>query len=138
MSAHCCGHDHHDHDHEAGDDPVYRRVLIVALVVNFVMFGIEILSSRAAQSDALLADSIDFLGDGANYAVSLWVLGAALALRAKASLLKAASMAGFGIWVLGSTAVHALSGTVPEAPTMGIVGALALLANPAYSRASMI
>jgi Co/Zn/Cd efflux system component len=104
-------------------------VLLIALVVNFAMFAIEILSSRAAQSDSLLADSIDFLGDGANYAVSLWVLGAAIALRARASLLKAASMAGFGIWVLGSTAVHALAGTVPEAPTMGVVGALALLAN---------
>lgn len=130
MSASCCGPDHHHHDHgEAGDDPVYRRVLMVALVINFGMFAVEILSSQVARSDSLLADSIDFLGDGANYAVSLWVLGAAIAIRAKASLLKAASMAGFGIWVLGSTAVHALAGTVPEAPTMGAVGALALLAN---------
>ncbi len=129
MSAHC--HDHgHTHDHgDAGDDPVYRRVLMVALVVNFAMFGVEIFSSQAARSDSLLADSIDFLGDGANYAVSLWVLGAAVALRAKASLLKAASMAGFGVWVLGSTAIHALAGTVPEAPTMGVVGVLALAAN---------
>lgn len=128
MSASCCSHDDHDHG-DAGDDPVYRRVLMVAMAVNLAMFAIEILSSQAARSDSLLADSIDFLGDGANYAVSLWVLGAAIAMRARASLLKAASMAGFGIWVLGSTAVHALAGTVPEAPTMGVVGTLALLAN---------
>ena len=129
MSASCCSLDHH-HDHgPAGDDPAYRRVLMVALIVNFAMFAVEILSSQAAKSDSLLADSIDFLGDGANYAVSLWVLGAAMAMRARASLLKAASMAGFGVWVLGSTAVHALAGTVPEAPTMGVVGTLALLAN---------
>ncbi len=129
MSASCCSHDHH-HDHgPAGDDPAYRRVLMVALIVNFAMFAVEILSSQAAKSDSLLADSIDFLGDGANYAVSLWVLGAAVSMRARASLLKAASMAGFGIWVLGSTTVHALAGTVPEAPTMGVVGSLALLAN---------
>ncbi len=129
MSASCCSHDHH-HDHgPAGDDPAYRRVLMVALIVNFAMFAVEILSSQAAKSDSLLADSIDFLGDGANYAVSLWVLGAAVSMRARASLLKAASMAGFGIWVLGSTTVHALAGTVPEAPTMGVVGALALIAN---------
>lgn len=129
MSASCCSHDHH-HDHgPAGDDPAYRRVLMVALIVNFAMFAVEILSSQAAKSDSLLADSIDFLGDGANYAVSLWVLGAAVSMRARASLLKAASMAGFGIWVLGSTTVHALAGTVPEAPTMGVVGTLALIAN---------
>jgi Co/Zn/Cd efflux system component len=126
MSAHCCAH-----DHGAGgdDDPAYRRVLIVALVVNFAMFAVEILASRAARSDSLLADSIDFLGDAANYSVSLWVLSAGLALRAKASLLKAASMAGFGLWVLASTALHLIAGTVPEAPTMGVVGTLALLAN---------
>lgn len=127
MSVHCC---EHDHDHgDAGDDPVYRRVLMAALAINFAMFAVEILYSQTARSDSLLADSIDFLGDAANYAVSLWVLGAAIALRARASLLKAASMAGFGVWVLGSTAVHVLAGTVPEAPTMGVVGALALVAN---------
>ena len=127
MSAHCCDHGH-DHG-DAGDDPVYRRVLLAALVVNFAMFAVEIFSSQTARSDSLLADSIDFLGDGANYAVSLWVLGAAMALRARASLLKAISMAGFGVWVLGSTAIHAFAVTVPEAPTMGVVGALALAAN---------
>ncbi len=129
MSAHCCDHSHGSDRGGAGDDPVYRRVLFVALIVNFAMFAVEIISSQAARSDSLLADSIDFLGDGANYAVSLWVLGGAIALRARASLLKAASMAGFGVWVLGSTAVHALAGTVPEAQTMGVVGALALAAN---------
>ena len=129
MSAHCCAHDHGNDHGDAGDDPAYRRVLLVALIVNFAMFVVEILSSQAARSDSLLADSIDFLGDAANYAVSLWVLGAVAALRARASLLKAANMAGFGAWVLGSTAVHALAGTVPEAPTMGVVGTLALVAN---------
>jgi len=130
MSASCDSHGHHHHDHgEAGNDPVYRRILVVALLVNLAMFGVEIVSSQSAMSDALLADSIDFLGDAANYAVSLWVLGAALAVRARASLLKAASMGLFGIWVLGSAAVHLLAGNVPVAPTMGIVGALALAAN---------
>jgi len=132
MSASCDthghGHDHHDHG-EAGNDPVYRRILVVALLVNLAMFVVEIVTSRAAMSDALLADSIDFLGDAANYAVSLWVLGAALAIRARASLLKAASMAIFGLWVLGSTTMNVLAGNVPVAPTMGIVGALALAAN---------
>jgi Co/Zn/Cd efflux system component len=132
MSASCNthghSHDHHDHG-EAGNDPVYRRILVVALLVNLAMFVVEIVTSRAAMSDALLADSIDFLGDAANYAVSLWVLGAALAIRARASLLKAASMAIFGLWVLGSTTMNVLAGNVPVAPTMGIVGALALAAN---------
>lgn len=131
MSASCDSHGHgHDQDQgAAGNDPVYRRILVVALLVNLAMFVVEIVTSRAAMSDALLADSIDFLGDAANYAISLWVLGAALAIRARASLLKAASMAVFGLWVLGSTTLNILAGNVPVAPTMGIVGALALAAN---------
>ena len=125
MSAHCCGH---DHDHGAAS-PTYRRILWVALAVNLAMFAIEIGAGLAAQSVSLLADSLDFLGDAANYGIALFVLGMALQWRARAALLKAASMGLFGLWVAGSTIQHALAGTVPEAPVMGMVGALALAAN---------
>ncbi len=53
----------------------------------------------------------------------------ALQWRARAALVKAASMGLFGLWVAGTTIQHALAGTVPEAPVMGAVGALALAAN---------
>ena len=95
MSAHCCDHAH-EHGAAAAASPVYRRVLWTALVVNFAMFAVEIGAGLAAQSASLLADSLDFLGDGANYGISLFVLGMALQWRARASLLKAASMAAFG------------------------------------------
>ena len=88
MSAHCCGH---DHDHGA-NSPVYRRILWVALAVNLAMFAVEIGAGLAAQSASLLADSLDFLGDAANYGISLFVLGMALHWRARASLVKAASI----------------------------------------------
>ena len=109
--------------------PVYRRILWVALAVNLAMFAIEIGAGLAAQSVSLLADSLDFFGDAANYGISLFVLGMALQWRARASLLKAASMGVFGLWIAGTTIQHALAGTVPEAPVMGVVGALALAAN---------
>jgi Co/Zn/Cd efflux system component len=129
MSAHCCGHDHgHGHDHGTAS-PVYRRVLWAALAVNLAMFAVEIGAGLAAQSVSLLADSLDFFGDAANYGISLFVLGMALQWRARASLLKAASMGIFGLWIAGTTIQHALAGTVPEAPVMGAVGGLALLAN---------
>ncbi|CAN5832979.1 cation diffusion facilitator family transporter [soil metagenome] len=127
MSAHCCGHDH-DHS-SAAASPVYRRVLWLALAINFTMFAVEIGAGLAAQSVSLLADSLDFLGDSANYGISLLVLGMALQWRARASLLKAASMGAFGLWVAGTTIQHALAGTVPDAPVMGVVGALAFAAN---------
>jgi Co/Zn/Cd efflux system component len=127
MSAHCCDHGH-EHATSAAS-PAYRRVLWVALAVNLAMFCVEIGAGLAAQSASLLADSLDFLGDAGNYGISLFVLGMALQWRARASLLKAASMGAFGAWVAVTTVQHALAGTVPAAPVMGMVGALAFAAN---------
>ncbi len=127
MSAHC----HHDHadDATAADSPRYRRILWVALIVNFAMFGIEIGAGFQSGSVSLLADAIDFFGDAANYAVTLAVLSMALVWRARAALLKAASMLGFGVFVLGRAAWVAFHGGTPEALTMGSIGLLALIAN---------
>jgi Co/Zn/Cd efflux system component len=126
MSAHCCDH---DHGNAASASPAYRRILWVALAVNLAMFVVEIGAGLVAQSASLLADSLDFLGDAANYGISLFVLGMAIKWRARASLLKAASMAAFGIWVAATAIHHALAGTVPQAPVMGAIGALAFAAN---------
>ena len=128
MSAHCCDHGH-ENANAAAASPVYRRILWVALAVNLAMFAVETGAGLAAQSSSLLADSLDFLGDSANYGLSLFVLGMALHWRARASLIKAASMAAFGLWVAYVTIGHALAGTVPSAPVMGVVGALAFAAN---------
>ena len=124
MSAHCC-----PVDQEPAVDPAYRRALWVALVVNALMFIVELAASWSSGSLSLLADSIDFFGDAANYALSLVVVGMALSVRAKAALLKAACMAGFGVFVLGQAVWRLQSGTAPEGLTMGVVGFAALLAN---------
>lgn len=128
MSAHCCDHGH-EHANAAATSPAYKRILWIALVVNLAMFVVEIGAGVAAQSVSLLADSLDFLGDAGNYGISLFVLGMAIQWRARASLLKAASMGAFGLWVAITTINHAMAGTVPAAPVMGVVGALALAAN---------
>ena len=126
MGASCCDHCHEEQ--ETGR-PVYRRVLWIALAINFAMFAVEIGAGLGARSVSLLADSLDFLGDAANYGVSLIVLGMALRWRARAALLKAATMLAFGLWVLFTTAHHAIAETLPDAPTMGVVGILAIAAN---------
>ena len=128
MGAICC---HHDHDHEPSHspDPKYRRILWVALIINALMFVVEIIFSQRANSVSLLADSIDFLGDAANYGISIWVLAMSVQARAKASLVKAASMGIFGIAVLAHAVWNAVSGVVPDAHTMTLIGFLALAAN---------
>ena len=128
MSAGCHSHGH-EHANAAANSPAYKRILWIALAVNLAMFVVEIGAGVAAQSVSLLADSLDFLGDAGNYGISLFVLGMAIHWRARASLLKAASMGAFGLWIAVTTINHAMAGTVPAAPVMGVVGALALASN---------
>ena len=107
----------------------YRKVLWAALAINALMFVVEVAAGLDARSVSLLADSVDFLGDAANYGVSLFVLGMALKWRARAALLQGSCMAVFGLWILGVTAHNALAGALPDAPVMGAVSVLALVAN---------
>ena len=109
----------------------YRAVLWLVLGINIVMFAVEIRAGIVSGSAALLADALDFFADAANYAISLLVLGTTLVWRACAALAKGLSMAGFGLWVIGTVIWHAVHGTVPDWATMGAVGAAALVANAA-------
>lgn len=116
---------------EAGS--AFGPVLKAALAVNAVMFVVEMGAGLAAGSAALQADALDFLGDAANYAISLAVAGLALKWRARAALVKGSTMGAFGLWVIANAAWHALSGTVPPPETMGAVAILAMIANGAVA-----
>ena len=124
MSAHCCS---------APAQPVvntgYRKALWVALVLNALMFAVELGGSLVSGSVSLLADAIDFFGDAGNYAISLAVLGMAVSTRSKAALFKAACMGAFGVFVLGKALWNLQTGVAPEAATMGIIGFVALAVN---------
>ncbi|HEY3796204.1 MAG TPA: cation transporter, partial [Bradyrhizobium sp.] len=117
----------------APSNPAWRRVLWIALAVNGVMFLAEIGSGIAAGSASLQADALDFLGDTANYAISLGVAGMVLVWRARAALLKGITLLALALWVIGITAFQAWSGTLPKAEVMGVVGMLALVSNAAVA-----
>lgn len=114
-------------------DPVFRRVLWIALLANLSMFFVEIVASQIGDSMSLQADALDFFGDSANYAISLFVAGMVLTARAKASLFKGATMALFGTWVIGSAVYRAFTGSEPDAATMGSIAFIALIVNVAVS-----
>jgi Co/Zn/Cd efflux system component len=127
-------HDHHHHHDHCGLDagaspPGYRRVLWIALLANAAMFIVEIATGLNSGSVSLLADAIDFFGDAANCGLTLAVLSKGPLWRGRAALLKAASMLGFGIVVMGKALWSAHLGVPPEPVVMGVVGALALAAN---------
>ena len=127
MAGGCCGGG--SGAEEAIRDRAWRRVLWIALLINTGMFCVEIAAGVAAGSAALKADALDFLGDSANYAISLGVAGLALQWRARAALVKGVSLLLLGLWVLASTLWMAVHGTLPVAETMGVIGVLALVAN---------
>ncbi|MFL4999388.1 MAG: cation transporter [Xanthobacteraceae bacterium] len=127
----CCRHDDCCAPARQAAEPHYRRVLWAVLVINAAMFAVEIGAGVLAGSASLQADALDFMGDAANYGISLFVVGMALRYRALAAFAKGTSMGLFGIWVLGVAAWHAWHGTLPHAFTMGAVGFSALAANAA-------
>jgi len=133
VSADCCDHHHHhDHDHhDAGLSRSVRRVLWAVLAINLAMFLVEVGAGLAAGSASLQADALDFLGDAANYAISLLVIGMAVRYRASAALAKGLSMGAFGVWVVATVAWHAYAGAPPSAVTMSAIGVAALVTNAA-------
>jgi len=114
-------------------DRKFRVVLWAALMINLAMFAVEIGGSIIAGSSALQADALDFLADSTNYGISLSVAGLALIWRARAALIKGATMGVFGLGVLAGTAWHASTGTIPHAALMGAIGLSALAANGAVA-----
>lgn len=110
-------------------NPRFRKALWVALAINLVMFVVEIISGLRSGSVALLADAIDFAGDAANYGITLVVLSMGLVWRSRAAMVKGLSMLMFGVFVLGRAGWAIYTGVVPEPLTMGVIGALALVAN---------
>jgi Co/Zn/Cd efflux system component len=114
-----------------GLDPRYKRVLWTVIVINVVMFVVEIAAGHMAGSQALQADALDFLGDTLTYGLSLAVIGRSIRTRSQAALFKAVSLTVMGLWVFGSTLYHVLVLGVPRAEIMGVIGFLALAANVA-------
>ena len=111
------------------DDPVFRRILWIALVANLGMFVVEVVASRLGDSISLQADALDFFGDAGNYGISLFVAGMGLAARARASMVKSVTMAAFGLFVIGSAIQRAVAGSAPDAAVMGGIAFVALAVN---------
>ncbi len=105
------------------------RVLWVVLAINAVMFVVEFTAGWLAASTALLADSLDMLGDALVYGLSLFVVARSVRWKAVSAGFKGVVMLAFGLLVLGQALTRAIAGTVPEPGVMAVVGAAALAAN---------
>ncbi|MDA8561373.1 cation diffusion facilitator family transporter [Nitrospinae bacterium] len=125
MSHSCC---HIEEDLASLQGPK-RNILWIVLILNLIMFFVEGIAGWLAQSNSLMADSLDMLGDAAIYGFSLFVLQLAPIWRTRSGILKASIMSLFAFGILGSTIYRVFHQVVPIASTMGIVGSLALVIN---------
>lgn len=106
-----------------------RRVLMIVLIINAVMFIAEFGAGWVAHSTALMSDSLDMFGDALVYGLSLFAICRGARWEAGAGLVKGLIILAFGLGVVGE-AIHKLThGTTPSSQIMLVFGALALVAN---------
>ncbi len=103
--------------------------LKTVLVINAVMFVVELTAGLLGNSLSLVADSLDMLGDALVYGFSLYVVARGAEMKARAALFKGLIMAAFGFFVLGQAIYHIVYPQLPVFETIGAVGLLALAAN---------
>ena len=105
------------------------KTLRIVLAINVVMFFVELVSGLFARSTALLADSLDNLGDSLTYGLSIYAVRRGARAKARVALFKAALILIAGLFVLGQVIYAAVRPGVPVFETMGVVSLLALAAN---------
>jgi len=104
-------------------------MLRAVLWINLAMFVMEFGAGLVAQSTALLADSVDMLGDAIVYGFSLYVIGKGAVWQARGALLKGIIMAAFAAGIVVEVAVKLMRGVTPASDIMSVVGLVALAAN---------
>lgn len=106
-----------------------RRVLIVVLLLNALMFVAEFSAGLIAGSAALMADSVDMLGDASVYGLSIYAIGRSARWKAGAAVSKAIFILILFAGVLVQIGVKLETGTAPSSTLMLIFGGLALAVN---------
>lgn len=103
--------------------------LRIVLAINAVMFLVEFTAGLLARSTALLADSLDNLGDATTYGLSLYAVARGARSKAKIALFKSTLILAAAFFVIGQVAYSIAHPGMPVFETMGIVSLLALAAN---------
>jgi cation diffusion facilitator family transporter len=113
----------------AQTDPAYRRALLIVVVLNLGFGVAELVGGFVADSQALKADSLDFLGDGSISFIGLLALAWSARARARVALSQGLFLGTLGVGVIAFAIWRALNATVPDAELMGAIGIVALAIN---------
>lgn len=119
----------HPNEDRAERNPGYRKALWLVASMNLGFGVAEMIGGFIANSQALKADALDFLGDGSITFVALLALAWTAAARAKVAFVQGVFLAGLGISVIAMAVWRALNAVPPEAELMGGIGVVALIIN---------
>ncbi|HBK47436.1 MAG TPA: cation transporter [Xanthomonadaceae bacterium] len=106
-----------------------RRALWQVLAINAASFALMVLAAWHSGAVSLLSGSLDNLGDTLTYALSLAVVGASVAAKARVALLKAGLILAAALAVAVGIAWRLLDPQVPVFESMGVAAALNFAAN---------
>lgn len=126
-----CGAD----EKRAARDPAYRRALWIVVILNLGFGVVEFAGGLTAQSQALKADSLDFLGDGSITLIGLLALSWPKQMHSRVALMQGWFLALLGAGVIVTAIWRALNAVAPEANLMGGLGLAALAVNIAAALA---
>jgi len=107
-----------------------RGTLHAVLSINAVMFVVIVAAAVHAGSSALLADSLDNLGDALTYGLSPYAVSRGDDVKARVALFKGALILLAALIVAGQIAYRLF---VPEVPSFEIMGTFSLLGLAANS-----
>ena len=125
VSGSCC----QDHIDVAVLNVKQRRILIIVLVVNIATFLMMVFAAKISGSSSLLSGALDNFGDAMTYILSLFVVGASLAAKARVAMFKGLLIFGAAIAVAFVIGLRLLHPETPVFETMGIAAFINLAAN---------
>lgn len=107
-----------------------RGTLQIVLGINAIMFVAIVIAALYGKSTALLADSLDNLGDALTYALSLYAVSRGPAIKAKVALFKG-GLIFLAAFVVAAQVIYKLF--VPSLPLYEVMGTFSLLGLAANS-----
>lgn len=110
-------------------EQVQRRILLVVLALNALLFVGLGVGGLAADSSSLLANALDNGSDAAVYLISFLAVGRALIWKTRAAQASGVMLLIFSVLVLLDALRRTLTGTEPVGPTMMVLAVVAAVIN---------
>lgn len=120
-------------DHECSPDQLrdrrQRTTLQIVLAINAVMFLVIVAAAMYGRTTALLADSLDNLGDALTYGLSLYAVSRGAATKARVALFKGGLILLAALGVAAQIVYRIFVPSLPIFEVMGLFSLLGLAAN---------